>query len=89
MQRVFRLRLIEGAPDKRAEIYKKKLAELPPKDMHRIFNDCIDELIASLESMRSATDTEKLAQAVSMIKSASHVHIAGLRRARPIATYLG
>jgi len=88
MQRVFRLRLIEGAPDKRAEIYKEKLIGAAPKDMRRIFNDCIDELIASLENMRSATDTDTLAQAVSMIKAASHVHIAGLRRARPIATYL-
>lgn len=88
MQRVFRLRLIEGAPDKRAGIYKEKLAGAAPADMHQLFNDCIDELIASLEKTRAATDTDKLAQAVSMIKSASHVHIAGLRRARPIATYL-
>lgn len=88
MQRIFRLRLIEGAPDKRAQIYKKKLAGAPPKDMSGIFNDCIDDLIASLEITRAQTDTDTLAQAVAMIKSASHIHIAGLRRARPIATYL-
>ena len=88
MQRVFRLRLIEGAPDKRAEIYEKKLAGSPAKDMSRIFDSCINELIASLESVRAMTDTDDLAKAVSMIRSASHVYVAGLRRARPIATYL-
>ncbi|WP_114287828.1 MurR/RpiR family transcriptional regulator [Candidatus Halocynthiibacter alkanivorans] len=88
MQRVFRLRLIEGAPDKRAEIYENKLAGAPVKNMNQIFEGCIDELIASLESVREKTSTDDLARAVAMIKAASHVHIAGLRRARPIATYL-
>jgi DNA-binding MurR/RpiR family transcriptional regulator len=88
MQRVFRLRLIEGVPDKRAEIYEDKLAGAPIKKMSHIFESCIDELIASLESVRAKTNTDDLAKAVAMIKAASHVHIAGLRRARPIATYL-
>ncbi len=88
LQGVFRQRLIEGAPDKRAQIYAEKLADAQPTDMQHIFDTCIDELIASLESMRANTDPKKLSQAVSMIKSATHIHIAGLRRARPIATYL-
>lgn len=88
MQRVFRLRLIEGAPDKRAEIYAEKIAGAPIKEMSAIFDGCITELIASLESVREKTNTEDLAKAVAMIKAASHVYIAGLRRARPIATYL-
>jgi DNA-binding MurR/RpiR family transcriptional regulator len=88
LQRIFRLRLIEGAPDKRAQVYKEKLAGTPPTDMAGTFNTCIDELIASLNNLRTTTDTDTLSQAVSMIKSASHIHIAGLRRARPIATYL-
>lgn len=88
MQRVFRLRLIEGAPDKRAKIYEDKLAGAPAQKMSHIFESCIDDLIASLESVRDKTNTDDLAKAVAMIKAASHVHIAGLRRARPIATYL-
>jgi DNA-binding MurR/RpiR family transcriptional regulator len=88
MQRVFRLRLIEGAPDKRAEIYEGKLVGAPIKKMSNIFESCIDELITSLESVRETTNTDDLAKAVAMIKAASHVYIAGLRRARPIATYL-
>ncbi|NRB17785.1 MAG: MurR/RpiR family transcriptional regulator [Rhodobacteraceae bacterium] len=88
MQRVFRLRLIEGTPDKRAEIYDDKLAGAPIQKMSHIFETCIDELIASLESVRENTNTDDLAKAVAMIKAANHVHIAGLRRARPIATYL-
>ncbi len=88
MQKVFRLRLIEGAPDKRAQVYREKPEGAPAPDMARIFEDSIDGLIASLENVRSQTNLENLSEAVAMMKSASHIHIAGLRRARPIATYL-
>lgn len=88
LQRIFRQRLIEGAPDKRGSIYNEKLAGSPRADIGKIFGDCIDELVAALESIRTNTNTDDLAKAVAMIESASHIHIAGLRRARPIATYL-
>jgi DNA-binding MurR/RpiR family transcriptional regulator len=88
LQRVFRVRLIEGAPDKRAEVYAERQTGALRTDMKHLFENCISELIASLESVRANTDTNDLAKAVSMINAASHTHIAGLRRARPIATYL-
>jgi len=88
LQRIFRQRLIEGAPDKRGSIYEEKVAGILRADVGQIFDDCIDELIAALESIRVNTSTDDLVKAVTMIKSASHIHIAGLRRARPIATYL-
>ncbi len=88
MQRVFRTRLIEGAPDKRGEIYAEKIASSPTADMSHIFDSCINELMASLENVRATTDPDDLSKAVSMIRAAPHVYVAGLRRARPIATYL-
>lgn len=88
LQRVFRLRLIEGAPDKRADVYAEKQAGTLRTDMSQVFDDCISALITSLENVRSNTNPQDLARAVSMINAASHIHIAGLRRARPIATYL-
>lgn len=88
LQKVFRLRLIEGSAEKRAAVYEGKIAQAPAMDMGRLFNGCVNELIASLEAVRQTTDHEALAQAVSIIANSPHVHIAGLRRARPIATYL-
>ena len=88
LQRVFRLRLIEGTADKREAVYDDKLAHAPPKDMGRIFEGCVDELIASLKSVREGADRQDLSKAVSLIQNASYIHVAGLRRARPIATYL-
>ncbi|MEH6833058.1 MULTISPECIES: MurR/RpiR family transcriptional regulator [Falsihalocynthiibacter] len=88
LQRVFRVRLIEGAPDQRAEVYHEKHSSDLRADMGLIFNNCISELIASLENVRANTQVDDLAKAVAMINAASHIHIAGLRRARPIATYL-
>ncbi|NKB53920.1 MAG: SIS domain-containing protein [Rhizobiaceae bacterium] len=88
LQRVFRLRLIEGTADKRAAVYDDKIAHTPAMDMGHIFDGCVDELIASLEAVRKSTDRSDLSKAVSIIQKATHIHVAGLRRARPIATYL-
>lgn len=88
LQRIFRLRLIEGPPDKRDQIYDLQGPRAPTADMGQVLNSCIDELVASLEGLRASTNPEDLAQAVSLINDAQHIHIAGLRRARPIATYL-
>ena len=88
LQRVFRLRLIEGSADKREAVYDDKLAHAPPKDMGRIFEGCVDELIASLKAVRKSTNRHDLSKAVALIQNASYIHVAGLRRARPIATYL-
>ena len=88
MQRVFRLRLIEGAAEKRAAVYDEKASQATAVDMERIFDGCVNELIASLEAVRRTTDRNELSKVVSIIATAPHVNIAGLRRARPIATYL-
>ena len=87
MQRVFRLRLIEGAAEVREQVYRTQAAR-PPADLAGILQGSIDALAASLEDLRGSIATDDLARAVEMLDHANHVYIAGLRRSRAIATYL-
>jgi DNA-binding MurR/RpiR family transcriptional regulator len=86
MQRIFRLRLIEGAADMREQVYATQAAR-PPPDLAARLHGSIDALVASLEELRRTVSTADLAQAVSMLERAEHIYIAGLRRSRAIATY--
>lgn len=88
MQRVFRLRLIEGAPRAREEVFARQAAPQQANDYSALLNGCVDALIASLEDLRRSVSPESLEQATQMLRQAEHVYIAGLRRSRPIATYL-
>jgi DNA-binding MurR/RpiR family transcriptional regulator len=86
MQRIFRHRLIEGAADMREQVYATQAAR-PPADLAALLNASIDALAASLDELRRTVSTDDLAAAVSMLEHADHIHIAGLRRSRAIATY--
>jgi DNA-binding MurR/RpiR family transcriptional regulator len=86
VQRIFRLRLIEGAADMREQVYQKHGAR-PPADLGAILQSSIGALEASLEELRSSISTNDLGEAVAMLEHAGHVYIAGLRRSRAIATY--
>ncbi len=86
IQRIFRLRLIEGAPDMREQVYEKQGAR-PPADLGAILESSIGALQASLEELRASVSTADLGEAVAMLERAGHVYIAGLRRSRAIATY--
>jgi DNA-binding MurR/RpiR family transcriptional regulator len=88
MQRIFRHRLIEGAPGAREEVYAKQVAPGLAADFGALLDDSIDALIASLEDLRRTISPEALAQATTMLRQADHIYIAGLRRSRPIASYL-
>ncbi len=88
LQQVFRLRLIEGAPSAREQVYEELAAHSNPVNMKTILDECIDNLAASLESTRRNTDAGDLQRALEMIRNAPYIHVAGLRRSRPIATYL-
>ncbi|CAN5364429.1 MurR/RpiR family transcriptional regulator [soil metagenome] len=88
MQRVFRLRLIEGAPRAREEVFARQTAPQAANDYGALLNGCVDALIASLEDLRRTVSPEALDKATHMLRQAEHVYIAGLRRSRPIATYL-
>lgn len=88
LQQVFRLRLIEGAPAAREQVYEHRTSLSNPVNMRTILDECIDGLTASLESTRRNTDPADLQHALEMIRRAPYIHVAGLRRSRPIATYL-
>ena len=88
MQRVFRLRLIEGAPHARDEIYARQTTQGKATDFGVILDGCVDAMIASLEDLRRTISPEALSKGTDMLKQADHIYIAGLRRSRPIASYL-
>lgn len=86
VQRIFRLRLIEGAADMREQVYEKQGAR-PPADLGAILQSSIGALEASLEELKCSIPTDDLGEAVAMLDQARHIYIAGLRRSRAIATY--
>lgn len=88
LQQVFKLRLIEGAPVYREQIYAERGGLRRPHDTGATLNECIDALIASLEKLRRDVRADDLDRAVELCRSARHIYVAGLRRSRPIATYL-
>jgi len=88
LQQVFRLRLIEGAPVYRERVFEEKSTSAGHSDAADILDDCIGSLIASLESVRRNVDPNNLAGAIEHCLRARHIYVAGLRRSRPIATYL-
>jgi DNA-binding MurR/RpiR family transcriptional regulator len=88
LQHVFKHRLIEGVATYREEVYERRAATGQPDDAGAVLNECIDDLIASLEALRHEIDGEALSRAVGLCHGADHIYIAGLRRSRPISTYL-
>lgn len=88
MQRVFRNRLIEGAAKVREQVYVNRSSARHQADLKETLDGCIDALVASLENLRTSVTGAELTQASDMLRNAGHIYIAGLRRSRPIATYL-
>lgn len=87
MQKVFRLRLIEGAPVYREQIYGTKAATSGSGGAQEYLTDCVDALIASLEKLKRDVKAEEIEQAAALCLAARHIYVAGLRRSHPIATY--
>src|SRR3546814_5256752 len=90
MQKIFRLRLIEGAPAYREQIYRHRdrleaTAETDPMALLREFTDAS---ILCLERLKETVDPEALGEAIGMIAGAEHVYVIGQRRAFPIAAYV-
>jgi DNA-binding MurR/RpiR family transcriptional regulator len=86
VQRIFRMRLIEGEADMRERVFEKQ-AERPRAELAAVLDASITASATSLEELRNSITTGDLADAVAMIDGASHVYVAGLRRSRAIATY--
>lgn len=87
MQQVFKLRLIEGAAGYREQVYETQSVPGRKHDATETLNGCIDELIASLERLRQDIRPDDLSKAIELCLQARHIYVAGLRRARPVATY--
>ena len=90
MQRVFRLRLIEGAASFRDQIHEHrgKLEEAAADDPSAILNGFADASVVALQHLKADIDGDALRQAVHMMDSAKSIYIIGQRRAFPVAAYL-
>ena len=90
MQRVFRLRLIEGVPTFRDQIYQhsKNLEQVAEKDTAAILNEFANASILALEHLKGDIDGEQLQKAVHMMDNANNIYAIGQRRAFPVASYL-
>jgi DNA-binding MurR/RpiR family transcriptional regulator len=89
MQKVFRLRLIEGAPAYRERIFehKQQLEELSGDDPHAILREFCDASVLCLDQLKETVNGDDLREAVRMLNQAEHIYVIGQRRAFPIASY--
>ena len=88
LQKVFRLRLIEGAAPVREKVYSENEGNTAQPDLVEILNKCVQAHILALHELRKSVPKTTLAEAVRLLREARHIYVAGLRRSRPIATYL-
>jgi len=86
MQRIFRHRLIEGEANVRERVLAKTGAA-SPNDLKAVFDESLRIQAAAISGLRTWCEFDDLAKATDMLRSASHVYVAGLRRSRPIADY--
>ncbi len=89
MQRVFRLRLIEGAPVYRGRIHehRDKLADAAEGDPLTILQEFANASALTLNELSESVAQEDLLQAMQMLQNARDVFVIGQRRAFPLAAY--
>jgi DNA-binding MurR/RpiR family transcriptional regulator len=90
LQKIFRLRLIEGEPSLRQEAYRdrKRLEETAFADPAALLAEFADVSVASLTHLKQNAPAKDLRQALMMLSGADHVYVIGQRRAFPIAAYI-
>ena len=90
MQRVFRLRLIEGAAPLRGPIHEHRgeLQEAAKDDPAAILNGFADASALALDHLKTDIDGDTLRKAVRMLDGAKAIYVIGQRRAFPVAAYL-
>jgi len=90
LQKVFRLRLIEGEPSLRQQAYRdrERLGETAFADPVAILAEFADVSIASLAHLKENAKAEDLRRALTMLSGADHIYVIGQRRAFPIAAYI-
>ena len=89
MQKVFKLRLIEGAPVFREQIYQHRaqLESAAEDDPLAILHEYCDASKLCLDRIKETTSGDRLKSALSMLSAARHIYVIGQRRAFPIAAY--
>ena len=90
MQRVFRLRLIEGAPSFRDQIHEHrgKLVAAAEDDPSAILNEFADASTLALNHLKADIDGDALREAIRMMDGAKAIYVIGQRRGFPVAAYL-
>jgi DNA-binding MurR/RpiR family transcriptional regulator len=90
MQRVFRLRLIEGAPVYRERIYehRDRLESAAEGNPIAILHEFCDASALCLERVKQTVSEQSFSRALDMLTEADHIYVIGQRRAFPIASYL-
>ena len=86
MQKLFREAYAPGLPDYSLRL--KNLKDSGSGSPSALLGEFIEAGRLSLESLAKSCDEAALAQAVTLLAAADTVHIMGLRRAFPVATYL-
>jgi DNA-binding MurR/RpiR family transcriptional regulator len=86
MQKLFREAYAPGWPDYSTRL--KNLKEEGAGSPAALLAEFIEAGRLSLESLAKSVDEAALAQAVSLLARADTIHVVGLRRAFPVATYL-
>ena len=86
MQRVLRARLVARTPT-----YKERITEAAdkaPKEPVGVLTDFISSSRESLAMLESEVTTDDMARAVDMMATADRIHVMGMRRSFPVASYL-
>ncbi|WGV16741.1 MurR/RpiR family transcriptional regulator [Fuscovulum ytuae] len=86
MQRLFREAYSPGWPDYATRL--KNLKESGAGSPAALLAEFVDAGRLSLEQLAKSVDEAALAQAVAQLAQAGTVHVVGLRRAYPVASYL-
>lgn len=86
MQKLFREAYAPGFPDYSTRL--KNLKDGGAGTPSALLGEFIEAGRLSLEALAKSADEAALAQAVSVLAGAEMVHVVGLRRAFPVATYL-
>jgi len=86
MQRLFRDAYAPGLPDYATRL--RNLKDQGTGSPAALLAEFIDAGRSSLESLANSTDDVMLSRAVAVLAAAETVHVIGLRRAFPVASYL-
>jgi DNA-binding MurR/RpiR family transcriptional regulator len=86
MQRVLRARLVARTPTYRERI--TEAADKAPKEPVGVLTDFISSSRESLAMLESEVTKDDMSRAVDMMASADRIHVMGMRRSFPVASYL-